>query len=36
MADGRLALRDDLTDFRTELYGFGADNERVFARIMEE
>ncbi len=36
MADGRLALRDDVTDFRAELYGFGAANERVFARIMEE
>lgn len=35
-ADGRLSLRDDLTDFRAELVGFGADNERVFARIMGE
>jgi putative photosynthetic complex assembly protein len=35
-SDGRLGLRDDYTDFRTELFGFGADNEAVFARIMEE
>lgn len=35
-SDGRLGLRDDVTDFRTELFGFGADNEAVFARIMEE
>ena len=35
-SDGRLGLRDDYTDFRTELFGFGADNEAVFARLMEE
>ncbi len=35
-ADGRVSLRDDLTDFRAELVGFGADNEAVFARLLEE
>lgn len=35
-ADGRLGLRDDLTDFRAELFGFGADNEAAFARLLEE
>ncbi|NKX45053.1 photosynthetic complex assembly protein PuhC [Roseicyclus persicicus] len=35
-SDGRIGLRDDLTDFRAELFGFGADNERVFARLLEE
>lgn len=35
-SDGRLGLRDPLTDFRAELQGFGADNSRVFARILEE
>lgn len=35
-SDGRIGLRDDLTDFRAELVGFGADNERVFARLLEE
>ncbi|WP_224816617.1 photosynthetic complex assembly protein PuhC [Hasllibacter sp. MH4015] len=35
-ADGRLGLRDDLTDFRAELVGFGADNEAAFARLLEE
>lgn len=35
-SDGRLGLRDDLTDFRAELVGFGADNERAFARLLEE
>jgi len=35
-ADGRLGLRDDHTDFRTELVGFGAGNEAAFARLMEE
>lgn len=34
--DGRLGLRDDLTDFRAELVGFGADNEAAFARLLEE
>ena len=35
-SDGRIALRDDLTDFRAELIGFGADNTAVFARLLEE
>lgn len=35
-SDGRIGLRDPLTDFRAELQGFGADNTRVFARILEE
>lgn len=35
-ADGRLGLRDDLTDFRAELFGFGADNEAAFSRLLEE
>lgn len=35
-ADGRIGLRDDLTDFRAELVGFGADNEATFARLLEE
>lgn len=35
-SDGRLGLRDDFTDFRAELMGFGADNERAFARLLEE
>jgi len=35
-ADGRLGLRDDFTDFRAELVGFGANNEAVFARLLEE
>jgi putative photosynthetic complex assembly protein len=35
-SDGRIGLRDDLTDFRAELVGFGADNEAVFARLLEE
>jgi putative photosynthetic complex assembly protein len=35
-ADGRIGLRDDYTDFRAELFGFGADNEAVFARLLEE
>lgn len=35
-SDGRIGLRDDYTDFRAELVGFGADNEAVFARILEE
>ncbi len=33
-SDGRLGLRDDYTDFRAELVGFGADNEAVFARLL--
>ncbi|MEJ6393256.1 photosynthetic complex assembly protein PuhC [Gymnodinialimonas sp. 2305UL16-5] len=35
-ADGRISLRDDVTDFRAELVGFGADNEAAFARLLEE
>lgn len=35
-SDGRLGLRDDFTEFRAELMGFGADNERAFARLLEE
>lgn len=35
-SDGRIGLRDDLTDFRAELFGFGASNEAVFARLLEE
>lgn len=35
-SDGRIGLRDHLTDFRAELFGFGADNEAVFARLLEE
>jgi putative photosynthetic complex assembly protein len=35
-SDGRIGLRDDYTDFRAELFGFGADNEAVFARLLEE
>jgi putative photosynthetic complex assembly protein len=36
LSDGRIGLRDDVTDFRAELFGFGADNEAVFARLLEE
>ena len=36
ISDGRIGLRDDHTDFRAELFGFGADNEAVFARLLEE
>ncbi len=35
-ADGRIGLRDEFTDFRAELVGFGADNEAAFARLLEE
>jgi len=35
-SDGRIGLRDDYTDFRAELFGFGADNEAVFAALLEE
>ena len=35
-ADGRISLRDPVTDFRAELVGFGADNEAAFARLLEE
>lgn len=35
-ADGRVSLRDEYTDFRAELVGFGATNEAAFARILEE
>jgi putative photosynthetic complex assembly protein len=34
--DGRLALRDDLTGWRAELFGFGHDNAAAFARLLEE
>ncbi|MEM6669278.1 MAG: photosynthetic complex assembly protein PuhC [Pseudomonadota bacterium] len=33
--DGRLALRDDLTGWRAELIGFGADNTAAFARLLD-
>lgn len=33
--NGHLALFDDLTDFRVDLTGFGADNLAVFAALME-
>ncbi|MBN2906164.1 MAG: pullulanase [Rhodobacteraceae bacterium] len=33
---GRLSLRDELTGWRAELIGFGADNEAVFARLLDE
>lgn len=33
--DGRLSLRDDLTGWRAELIGFGADNTAAFARLMK-
>jgi putative photosynthetic complex assembly protein len=33
---GGLALRDDLTGWRAELIGFGADNAAAFARLLEE
>lgn len=35
-ADGRLGLRDEITDFRAELFGFGPDNEAAFSRLLEE
>ncbi len=35
-SDGRIGLRDDLTDFRAELIGFGRDNTLAFARLLEE
>ncbi len=34
-ADGRMGLRDDLTGWRTELQGFGADNAAAFARLLD-
>lgn len=34
--DGRVSLRDPLTDFRVELIGFGSDNAAVFARFLED
>lgn len=33
-SDGRLAIRDDLTTWRTELRGFGQDNEASFYKIL--
>ncbi|MBK5933462.1 putative photosynthetic complex assembly protein [Rhodovulum imhoffii] len=33
--NGRLALHDDLTGWRAELIGFGADNAAVFARLLD-
>ena len=35
-ADGRLGLRDDLTGWRVELIGFGRDNTRAFAKLLEQ
>jgi putative photosynthetic complex assembly protein len=32
---GQLSLRDDLTGWRAELIGFGADNARVFVRMLD-
>jgi putative photosynthetic complex assembly protein len=32
---GQLSLRDDLTGWRAELIGFGADNARVFASMLD-
>lgn len=34
--DGRLALKDDLSGWRVELIGFGADNAASFARLLDE
>jgi putative photosynthetic complex assembly protein len=34
--DGRIALKDDLTGWRAELIGFGADNTAAFARLLEQ
>ena len=34
--DGRLALKDDLSGWRVELIGFGADNAAAFARLLDE
>ncbi len=34
--DGRLALMDDETGWRAELFGFGHDNAAAFARLLEE
>ena len=34
--DGRLALVDDATGWRAELFGFGHDNAAAFARLLEE
>lgn len=34
--DGRLGLRDDLTGWRVELIGFGADNTAAFARLLSD
>ncbi|MFK7941853.1 MAG: photosynthetic complex assembly protein PuhC [Paracoccaceae bacterium] len=35
-ADGRLALRDDQSGWRAELIGFGRDNTRAFATLLEQ
>ena len=32
---GQLSLRDDLTGWRAELVGFGAENARVFAEMLD-
>ena len=32
---GQLSLRDDLTGWRAELIGFGADNAATFARLLD-
>ena len=34
--DGRLALVDDATGWKAELFGFGHDNAAAFARLLEE
>lgn len=34
--DGRLALLDDATGWRAELFGFGHDNAAAFARLLDE
>ncbi len=34
--DGRLALIDDTTGWRAELFGFGHDNAAAFARLLKE
>ncbi len=35
-ADGHLGLRDDFTQWRAELIGFGKDNTAAFARLLED
>ncbi|MDE3122909.1 MAG: pullulanase [Paracoccaceae bacterium] len=34
-ADGRLAILDDTTGWHADLIGFGPDNTRVFARLLD-